>query len=439
MVGSASFVRTGCVAVACLAFGCSSQNTGGNAGSGSGSASGSGSGSSSGSASEPDASSGLGSDAGPTSGSGSDGGSGSTGGQDATADANEMDAGDSASPEDAGGDGSIPCWSPEPNICAPTPPAMLSQTGLFKSVAADGGLELADGVQPYAPGYVLWADGATKQRWIYLPPGQKIDTTDIDHWKFPVGTKLFKEFDDQTSGQRLETRMVWHYGADQTDYVFVTYWWKPGMTTDAPMADPNNGEQMVNGTMHNIPAVGDCIACHASIVDNVLGFGAIQMAAPAATGLTVTKLVAQGLLTKNPTVSLAIPGTPAQQAALGYLHANCSHCHNPDPGNEEAEQDPDPTKWLNFRIAAGTLTVEDTNTYKTAVNQPTTDLTDLYAYRIFGGSTAKSAVWNAMDQRFATNPNVDSRLPMPPIASNAVDDAGVTTIGAWINTLPAPK
>ena len=46
----------------------------------------------------------------------------------------------------------------------------------------------------YAPKFQLWSDSATKKRWIYLPPGSQIDTSDMDFWKFPVGTKVWKEF-----------------------------------------------------------------------------------------------------------------------------------------------------------------------------------------------------------------------------------------------------
>src|SRR5437763_6919526 len=60
------------------------------------------------------------------------------------------------------------------------------------------------GIAAYTPRYALWADAASKRRWIYLPPGTQIDTTDPDHWLFPTGTKIWKEF---TSGStRVETR-----------------------------------------------------------------------------------------------------------------------------------------------------------------------------------------------------------------------------------------
>ncbi len=80
---------------------------------------------------------------------------------------------------------------------------LLSQMGLYSDIPAQ---ELAQGVIPFEPAHVLWADGADKRRFLKLPPGTQIDTSDMDHWQFPVGTKVFKEF--ALNGQRLETRMI---------------------------------------------------------------------------------------------------------------------------------------------------------------------------------------------------------------------------------------
>ena len=41
-----------------------------------------------------------------------------------------------------------------------------------------------------SPRYPLWSDGAEKQRYLSLPPGTQIDTSNMDDWKFPVGTRV---------------------------------------------------------------------------------------------------------------------------------------------------------------------------------------------------------------------------------------------------------
>ena len=66
-----------------------------------------------------------------------------------------------------------------------------------------------EGARPRAAalqaGLELWSDGAAKQRWIAIPPGTKIDTSNIDEWVFPNGTKAWKEF--RLDGKRIETRL----------------------------------------------------------------------------------------------------------------------------------------------------------------------------------------------------------------------------------------
>src|SRR5690606_21407474 len=67
----------------------------------------------------------------------------------------------------------------------------LSETGLYADIATE---TLAEGVQGFTPRFQLWTDTAEKRRWVYIPEGTQIDTSDIDEWKFPVGFKLWKEF-----------------------------------------------------------------------------------------------------------------------------------------------------------------------------------------------------------------------------------------------------
>src|SRR5262249_6060034 len=77
------------------------------------------------------------------------------------------------------------------NADVPMPPATPTATGLYCNIAD---YSITPGLLPFQPQFVLWSDGAEKSRWIYLPPGTKIDTIDPDHWSFPVGTRFWKEF-----------------------------------------------------------------------------------------------------------------------------------------------------------------------------------------------------------------------------------------------------
>ena len=55
----------------------------------------------------------------------------------------------------------------------PCAPALLSETGLYEASRPGA---IARGVRQFSPQYPLWTDGASKARWIYLPPGTAIDT-----------------------------------------------------------------------------------------------------------------------------------------------------------------------------------------------------------------------------------------------------------------------
>jgi hypothetical protein len=84
---------------------------------------------------------------------------------------------------------------------APKPPQTLQETGLYSDFET---LEVDPDHLAFSPQYPLWTDGAGKRRWISLPPGTTIDGSDPDAWRFPVGTRFWKEF--SFNGQRVETR-----------------------------------------------------------------------------------------------------------------------------------------------------------------------------------------------------------------------------------------
>src|SRR5690349_12344978 len=89
-------------------------------------------------------------------------------------------------PSDSG-DGSTP---PQPDAGEPiTGPTNLSETGLYADFPSR---TLAAGVIRYSPRFELWSDGADKARFLLLPAGTTIDTSDMDNWVFPVGTKAWK-------------------------------------------------------------------------------------------------------------------------------------------------------------------------------------------------------------------------------------------------------
>lgn len=221
----------------------------------------------------------------------------------------------------------------------PQPPPRLSETGLY----AGRGTATVDARNlPFSPQYPLWTDGAVKARWIFIPDGASIDTSDPNRWTFPVGTKLWKEF--SFGGRKVETRMVWKSGDDA--WVFAAYRWNDEQSDAllAPEEGVPNVAEVAPGKFHSIPGRADCVACHRGGKGESLGFDTLQLsddrdplaphAEPLKPGMvTLRTLVEEGRLIPDRSAWIEEPpriegSTPRERAALGYLSANCGACHN---------------------------------------------------------------------------------------------------------------
>jgi hypothetical protein len=218
-------------------------------------------------------------------------------------------------------------------------PERLSDTGLYLDIAT---ARVDAWNLPFEPQYPLWTDGAAKSRWIRIPDGATIDARDSDAWVFPVGTKLWKEF--AFGGKRAETRMIWR--ATEDAWIFASYVWNDEQTEAylAPEQGIRNQVAIAPGVSHSIPSRADCRACHESGGSRVLGFNALQLSddrdpmAPHAQPLkpgvvTLRMLDVYRLLSPRRRDLVEDPPrihapTPVERAALGYLAANCGHCHN---------------------------------------------------------------------------------------------------------------
>ncbi len=116
--------------------------------------------------------------------------------------------------------------------CEPTDgaPTDLRCTGLYTDVATK---TVSPQARTFTPAVELWSDGAEKQRWVVLPDGTQIDTTSMDDWTYPVGTKAWKEF--RAFGKRIETRFLQKVRADR--WLSGVYVWSADETT-ATLAGP---------------------------------------------------------------------------------------------------------------------------------------------------------------------------------------------------------
>ena len=324
-------------------------------------------------------------------------------------------------------------------------PVLLSQTCLYENIKH---LTISDELHRFTPNYQLWSDGANKSRWIYLPKGKKIDTSDPDQWVFPVGTQFFKEFRKSveiapgiTQEIKVETRhlMKIRVGTGTDAWSMVTYAWLDNQQ-DARLL--LKGARQVLNTNHNIPTQEDCVTCHKGNIDSILGFDAIQLSdaqlqnafghGPKRTlqEWSLKTLLKKTLLT-HPMAQPVLPGNTMQQKVLGYLHANCGNCHNPLGHASEQEAD-----HLTMRHKLSFDSFEKTDVYKTAVNQITQNFT-IVPYIVMGAKHEEMALYNsALYVRMNSH---DEEYRMPMLAREVVDQEALQLMQQWILSLQTPQ
>ena len=301
--------------------------------------------------------------------------------------------------EDAG------AWTP-PVVVYPDAdagaPFALSATGLYRDPSKK---RIAPDLIAFEPAFALWSDAADKRRWLRLPPQTVIDTSDGDHWQFPVGAMLFKEF--SKDGKLLETRLIARTGSGPNDFFMGAFVWNDD-ESDAFFVP--EGQRDVRGTAHDVPSAKNCGTCHNGEPGRVLGFSAVQQPTVA------------GELVSQPVAPFTVPGDETARRAFGYLHANCAHCHNP---NGSARPDTN----MNLRLSLGETRLEDTQILKTTLNIDLQNpVIPELTKRVVARGPGQSALLYRMLQR-------GPETQMPPLASEVVDPAGTAAVRAWIDSL----
>jgi hypothetical protein len=315
-----------------------------------------------------------------------------------------------------------------PGLPADRPlPELLSETGLFEA----GSRSVRKEVLSYTPQYPLWSDGAAKRRWMYLPPGTSIDATRPEAWEFPPGTRLWKEFGH---GGPIETRLI-ERQADGT-WRFGSYVWD-AEGTDARLAPAAGIARLpvarTPGERYDIPSQDDCRACHEGSAVPVLGVSALQLspdrdiAAPHAEAarpedVDLRELYHRGLLSNLAPQLIDVPpriAAPSSVArtALGYLHANCGHCHN----------DGGPLEVLDLVLAQHPVSGSESiaRTLHTLISEPSEFRAQGLDTRVVAGRPESSVLAMRMRSR-------DPLLQMPPLGTTIVDAEGLALIERWI-------
>ena len=313
----------------------------------------------------------------------------------------------------------------------------LSETGLYDDI--DNKI-IANGIVEFIPEFQLWSDGAEKIRWIQLPPGTTIDTSDMDNWDFPLGTKVWKQFGYRQGANLIliETRLTEFWGPSPGDIYQGSFVWNAN-DTDAAYA--RFGATNVKGTDLDVPAADQCVRCHRGQASKVLGFQAVQLSHTGANN--IDDFEALGWFTTSPTPGgYPVPGNPVERAAIGYLHANCGGCHS-NANASVASSACYSLPLLQLRVQTTDRIVEDTFAYQLAVDRdlrywvsPAQGNEGGYTKRMIRSDPGNSAIYYRMSVREAGQaPPFDNNQQMPPIFTDVVDTNGLAALEAWILSL----
>jgi len=129
------------------------------------------------------------------------------------------------------------------------------------------------------------------------------------------------------------------------------------------------------------------------------------------------------------TRSYAIGGDDVQRTALGYLHANCGHCH------AEAAT----AEFMHMRILPREVDgpIEELEAYRSLVGGALSDewkeRPERFTTRVVPGDPEQSSIVYRMEQRGDDELVQDQ---MPPLATRKVDDEGLAAVRAWVASLP---
>jgi hypothetical protein len=311
-------------------------------------------------------------------------------------------------------------------------PMLLSQTGC---VDPTDPTKAAATLVPYDVNSPLWSDGASKERYISLPPGSKIHVKDctaepatcasVDdggtaedegHWDLPVGAVVMKVF--LIDGARIETRLLMHV-SDAVWRGYAFEWNDAG--TDATLLDDKKDKTVGSQSWH-YPSRSECLACHTDGAGRSLGPTTPQLNRdydyPDGTMNVIDKFEALGVFDRSPTRIAAYPSPtadgPVEARARSYLQANCSLCHRPGATVSD----------VDLRFVAS---FADTQ----LCNQPITAMQDdsnLPPMRLVPGDPTDSSLSFRMHSTI-------SGYRMPKLSSSVVDTAGTALIDQWITSI----
>lgn len=317
-------------------------------------------------------------------------------------------------------------------------PLTLSSTGIFTNLAT---MEPSDGVLPYEVASPFWSDHAIKTRWFFLPPGGVIYRGTSDQWIFPVGSVWVKHFDlpyvrGFQEGRKVESRFT---VKTEAGLYGLTYRWREdGSDADLVPEQGADGEYPVTDSGVDIsqkwhwPSRSECITCHNPETGYVLGFSARQLNTTALAGeVVVDQLLALSQLGVFNTPYSSVVGVPRLSRPLdetatlehrfkSYTDANCAYCHFPGgPGRGEWDARFS-TPMTSSKIIGGSV-IESFGVEGSSVITP--------------GSTNRSVLFRRVADFIGDQHPAEYH--MPPLATYQRNEAGISMIERYINSLTA--
>jgi len=308
-------------------------------------------------------------------------------------------------------------------------PELLSETGCFTDMQSR---EHTADMAPFLVLSPLWSDGAHKERYLVLPPGEHIEFMSTGEWGWPMGSLLLKNFiveherGEPRSRRAVETRIMEFVGATWRMY---SYQWRSD-GSDALLLDAELSTEFVieDGGVESVlrysyPSAEACQYCHD---DKSLG--------PRTEQMNRQVIYVDG--ERNQLEALAefdyfgdsFGDDPAQLPALAeptgdealdlrtrsYLQGNCAHCHRPG-----GWQSPDMPMDLRYTTQLADAQICGVFT-QFEILGGTGD------FRLDPGDPENSALWRRMVRE--TNGRMPARTYLPdPIGSDLIHD--------WISAL----
>ena len=298
-------------------------------------------------------------------------------------------------------------------------PTKLSDTGIFADLQDRLPHPKAIAYEPTLP---LWSNGSAKQRFLFLPDGERIDNTRREHWEFPVGTLFVKtfHFPQAKNRQPIETRIIRRL---REGWDYQVYRWRDGdghllaLDRSLPVKLRTPDNELI---LHAIPSRFDCKNCHEHNETVIIGFDELRLNGALAeqAHTQLEQLAGRDVFSAPiPEQPLRIDSEdPKERAVLGYMHGNCAHCHNASP---QAESRLD----LSYQVALSNIVGRDTEGSGQAIG-----------VRVVPGEPGQSVLFQAL-----SGESEDEDLKtMPPVGVQLIDAEAVELFREWIEALPAP-